>query len=246
MANLTNLCLMLTACALAGCKSNQAMKPVLPLTSAPNATGSQDPYARLDELKSRYPWYTWASGAESPKLAEELAPVRKSEAWRSFVHALRACDDAVNTLCEQDITEWIAAKPVIAPINRARNAWRRACTFGIKPPKLSTGYTSFEDDGIGFRVYVVDDTTGVLIARSQRGQVIGIFDVRLDPSNRQHVTCHMLENALRYPNTYLNYPFNRVMATDTLRIPDVTVDLDRIKGEAHVHNAVTGEVEVKK
>lgn len=239
--------------ALAGCKNLSDAMPAgpMPSTSASgpsSAAGATTPYARLDELRGRYPRFFWASGMgnESQKLAGDFQAVRQTEGWKAFVRALKVCDDAVNTLLEENITDWLAAGSKIEPVNRARNAWRRACTFGIRPPKLSEGFTTFEEEGLGFRIYVDDEAEGVLVVRSQRGQVLGIFDLRLDASGRQHVVAHMLERALRFPDLYLSYPFNIVMATDTIEVPDVTVTLDRVKGEAHIKNEVTDEVEVRK
>jgi hypothetical protein len=246
MKKLTLATLSLAIVTLPGCKNLPKDIPASSNREASALGGQQDPFGRLDELRSRYPYYTWAKANEDQKLAEEFQPVRQTDAWKAFVRALRACDDAVNTLLEQDITDWVAAGSRIAPVNRARNAWRRASTFGIRPPKLNEGFITFEEEGLGFRLYVIDDTAAVLMTRSQRGQVLGIFDLRLDPSGRQHVVTHMLERAFRYPDLYLSYPFNVVMATDTIEVPDVTVTLDRVKGEAHVMNEAKGEVEVRK
>lgn len=251
MAKRSRLLSLVTIGALAGCKNLPDAMPSGPIPSsampsASTSSGAPTPYARLDELRLRYPRFIWASGNESPKLAGDFQAVRQTEGWKAFVRALKVGDDAVNTLLEEDITDWLAAGSKIEPVNRARNAWRRACTFGIRPPKLSEGFTAFEEESLGFRVYVNDEAEGVLVVRSQRGQVLGIFDLRLDASGRQHVVAHMLERALRFPDLYLSYPFNVVMATDTIEVPDITVILDRVKGEAHVKNAVTGEVEVRK
>jgi hypothetical protein len=240
---LTLVTLSLACATLPGCKSlpTGTPAPVKP-TEAPGG----GTYVRLDELRSRYPYYTWAKAPENQKLAEEFQLVRQTDAWKAFVRALRTCDDAVIVLLEQGITEWVAPGLTIAPVNRTRNAWRSASTYGIRPPKLTEGLTSFDEEGLGFRLWVIDETAAVLMARSLRGQVIGIFDLRLDPTGRQNVVSHMLERAFRYPDLYLSYPFNVVMATDTIVVPDVTVIIDRVKGEAHIFNSVAGEVEVKK
>ncbi|MGC6487603.1 MAG: hypothetical protein ACON4Z_08160 [Planctomycetota bacterium] len=140
----------------------------------------------------------------------------------------------MNTLLEESITDWSGAQSKIQPVNNARNAWRRACTFGIQPPDLPIGSTTFNEQGMRFHVHVTNRRSGVLVVRSPRNQVLGIFDLRLAGGGGQHIVSHMLENALRYPDYYLSYPWDIVMATDTIHVPDVDVWIDRIQGEATI------------
>lgn len=204
------------------------------------------PYTKLDELRKRFPGLNWWEVEENPVLGKEFEPIRQLEAWKAFVAALKLCDDCVNRLLEEDITDWSEPRPKIESISRARNAWRRAVTFGIRPPALSRGVTSFEEEGLHFRVHVADRAGGVLVVRSQRDQVVGIFDLRLDDGGRQHVVAHMLERALRYPDIYLSYPWDIIMATDTIYVPDIDVFIDRIKGQATLRSAGTEGEEVRK
>ncbi len=216
------------------CKST----PRLPSLSAPttppvDATEhGPAPYAKLDSLRERYPDLVRWDSPNNDAVSKAFETVRRTAAWRSFVRALRICDDSVNSLLAQDILDWANASNIVGTINAARNAWRTACTYGIVPPKIPRGTTSFEEDGLKFRLYVINSADGILVVRSQRDQVLGIFDLRLHDSGRQHAVAHMLERALRYPDTYLSYPWDIVMATDTIWIPDVNVVVDRVNKTA--------------
>lgn len=192
------------------------------------------PYAKLDELKSRFSGYQWSETTENEALAAEFTDIRKTSGWSAFSKALRNCDDAVNALLDEDILDWSNASAKVRQVNVARNAWRHACTHGIKPPKLTQGWTTFSENGLSFRVYVANSTYGTVVARSQRGQVLGIFELQLQTNGQQHLVSHMLEKSLRYPDSYLSYPWDIVMATDTIFIDDVWVELDRINGKARI------------
>lgn len=216
------------------CKNVAGATVVVAASSTPNSGKADAPYAKLDTLRKRYRnLFRW-NAPNDPKLTAAFEPVRRTEGWSAFVRALRVCDDCVNNLLEQDILNWSGAGAKIGKINEARNAWRRACTFGILPPKLPRGTTGFEEQGLKFRLYAVNSADGVLVVRSQRDQVLGIFDLRLDNNGRQHVVSHMLERALRNPDAYLSYPWDIVMATDTIYIPDVDVIVDRVNKTAEV------------
>jgi len=212
--------------------------PRLPSSDAPTpppANASEAgpaPYAKLDSLRKRYPDLVRWDSPDNDAVSKAFATVRRTAAWRSFVRALRICDDSVNSLLEQDILDWNNASSKVDTINAARNAWRTACTYGIVPPEIPRGATSFEEDGLRFRLYAINRADGILVVRSQRDQVLGIFDLRLHDGGRQHAVAHMLERALRYPDTYLSYPWDIVMATDTIWIPDVNVVVDRVSKTA--------------
>jgi hypothetical protein len=190
------------------------------------------PFAKLDYIRRRFPNYLWWDYPENPDLLAAFDAVRQSAGWNSFVSALVMCDDAVNALLEEDITDWSNAPSKIRPITTARNAWRRAATYGIQPPELPVGSASFTDRGLRFKIFALDRKSGVLVARSQRNQVLGMFDLRLGGGGGQHIVSHMLENALRYPDLYLSYPWDIVMATDTIHVPDIDIWIDRLRGEA--------------
>lgn len=203
------------------------------------------PYAKLDELRSRFSGYQWADPQENPALGEEFAAIRRTAGWMAFSKALRTCDDAVNALLDENILDWSNSKGIIGRVNSARNAWRHACTWGIKPPTLAQGWTSFDENGLNFRVYVGSQTNGSVVVRSQRGQVLGIFDLQLQVEGRSHIVAHMLERALRNPDTYLSYPWDIVMATDTIFVDDIWVELDRVQGQARIQESTGGAAATK-
>lgn len=236
---------------LAGCQAGQIPRP---MPSSPPGGGYNRstevpkgpvPYAKLDELKSRFSGYQWSDVPETPALTAEFAEIRRTSGWSAFSKALRNCDDAVNALLDEDILDWSGASGKVRQVNTARNAWRHACTYGIKPPKLTTGWTSFEENGLSFRVYVAGSTYGTVVVRSQRGQVLGIFELQLQTVGQQHLVSHMLEKALRFPDSYLSYPWDIVMATDTIFIDDVWVELDRITGKAKIQEKHGSETVTK-
>lgn len=227
----------------------QQPPPPPPAPPTPAATGGAgpEPYVKLDELKQKFPGLLWQQqGPDNAELAKRFELVRANPGWKAFVEALRSCDDAVNTLLEENILDWSNAAGKIGTINDARNRWRKACTYGIQPPQLPQGRTTFEESGLGFLLLVDAGAQAKLIVRSQRGQVLGLFEVNLNNGGNQHLVTHMLERALRNPDTYFGYPWDIIIATDTIFVPDVHVVVDRVKGEANVVNQVKGEVEVKK
>lgn len=193
-----------------------------------------DPRVREDELVVIFKKITLARPKEAPDLAARLT-FRTDPGWLAFVNALLVCDQTVNGLLEEDITDWSEASHKIEAVNRARNAWRTACTYGIIPPDLPKGTATFSESGIEFRITVKSDAEGTLIARSPRGQVMGIFDLKLWDDGNQHVTAHMLQGAIRYPDIYINYPWNIIMATDTIFVDDIFVELDRLDRSALIY-----------
>lgn len=229
--------------------SCQASVPAIPVVSSEPASAGDapfsDPRSREDELQRAYARYDYESFEENPALATAFANVRKDEGWLAFVDALAVCDATVNGLLEEDITDWANAGAKIEAVNSARNAWRRACTYGVVPPQLPRGWTAFSDGGIRFRLHVRSDADSVLIARSPRGQVMGIFDLQLWDDGDQHLMSHMLRGVIRYPDRYLNYPWNVIMATDTIFVDDIWVELDRINRSVRIKERF-GEQEIIK
>lgn len=206
-------------------------------SSSSSSTGLDfDPFQRWEELSSSYRGYEWndTNRKDSPELLAALKVVRDDPGWKAFVYALNTCDQSVNNLLEQNIVDWTNAGSKIALINAARNAWRRACTFGIVPPDLPRGWGSFTESEILFTFHIKSSSDGVLIARSQRGQIMGFFDLELHDGGDQHIMTHMLQDVIRYPDNFLSYPWDIVMATDTIFIDDVWVHLDRVSNKAHV------------
>jgi hypothetical protein len=55
----------------------------------------------------------------------------------------------------------------------------------------------------------------------------------------------MLERALRNPDTYLSYPWDIVMATDTIFVDDIWVELDRVQGQARIQESTGGTATTK-
>jgi hypothetical protein len=238
----------------ASCQTVPTRQPSYQPASASNSSGSTSskpeskgpvPWAKLDELRSRFSGYQWAGPQENPALGVEFAAIRKSAGWMAFSQALRTCDDAVNALLDEDILDWSNSKEIIGKVNSARNAWRHACTWGIKPPTLAQGWTTFDENGMNFQVYVASQTYGSVVVRSQRGQVLGIFDLQLQVDGRSHIVAHMLERALRYPDTYLSYPWDIVMATDTIFVDDIWVELDRVQSQVRIQERTGGPVTTK-
>lgn len=202
-------------------------------------------FDKLDAIRSRFPNFLWWEAPQNEELNAAFQTVRELDAWRAFVQALLAGDNAVNSLLEEDITDWSNTKAKIKPLNDARNAWRKACTYGIQPPDLPIGSASFAERGLKFTIHVPNNRSGVLVVRSQRDQVLGIFDLRLAGGGGQHVVSHMLENAIRYPNLYLCYPWDIVMVTDTIYIPDIDVWIDRVEGKATITSVGTASPVVR-
>jgi hypothetical protein len=182
----------------------------------------------------KFKGYQWEANKENPELAKAFDQVRATPGWRAFVGALVTCDQTVNELLDQNILDWQNAGSKIGRVNTTRNAWRKASTYGIIPPRLPRGWTTFAESGLSFRLYVRSSEGATLIARASRGQVLGIFDLILWDSGDQHVMAHMLQRPIRYPDSYLNYPWNTIMATDTIFVDDVWVTLDRVNSKVVV------------
>jgi hypothetical protein len=226
----------------------KAPKPAKEMVVAGAEDAEAQEYAKLDRLRTRFPqllWHGWQA-PDSPTLAKEFQAVRQADGWKAFVRALRACDDAVNALFDEEFDDWGNVQAKIQAVHRARNAWRRAVTHGIRPPQLSAGSTRFDEDGLGFRLSVVDETIGLLVVRSQRGQVLGIFELRLDDAGRQHVVSHLLELALRYPDIYLSHPWDIVMASDKVIVPDAEITIDRVDGSVQITSEATQSLQTRK
>jgi hypothetical protein len=94
---------------------------------------------------------------------------------------------------------------------------------------LPIGNIKWGEEGLTFNLLVQSDIIAYLSVRSARGQVIGIFDLYLD-IRKNHLTRHMLESAILDPDQHLNYPWNVVMATDTIFVDDIWIQLDRVTG----------------
>jgi hypothetical protein len=229
-----------------GCQAGRVTSTAVRSDQAASSGSSfTDPRGQEDRLRGQYPRYDYSTFDESPALGTAFAAVRQDAGWKAFVDALVACDATVNGLLEEDITDWTQAGRKIDAVNSARNAWRRACTYGVVPPELPRGWTEFMDGGIRFRLHVKSSTDSVLIARSPRGQVMGIFELQLWDDGDQHLMAHMLQGVIRNPDRYLNYPWNVVMATDTIFIDDIWVELDRINRSVKMKERF-GDEEVSK
>jgi hypothetical protein len=204
-------------------------------------------YAKLDQLRARFPQLSWTGwqAPESPTLAKDFQAVRQADGWKAFVRALRTCDDAVHALFHEAADDWGDGQTKVQVVQLARNAWRRAMTHGIQPPRLSAGSTRFDEDGLGFQLSVVDGSTGLLVVRSQRGQVLGIFELRLDDAGRPHVVSHLLELALRDPEPYLSHPWDIVMVADRVVVPDAEITIDRVAGRVQIKCEATNSLQIR-
>lgn len=206
--------------------------------------GDSDPRRRSDQIAQRYPEYRYRAIFEdykdvyeddrSAELAKAFEAIRREPGWSAFVDALATGDSSVNSLLEQDIVNWNNAAPLISQVTRARNAWRKASTFGITPPPLPLGWYRFTEKGITFMLHVRSSSEAVIVARSPRGRLMGVFELALWADGGRHLVNHMLQRPFRYPDLYLNYPWNVVMVTDTIWVDDVDVILDRLQKEVTV------------
>lgn len=222
------------------------LRPI-PIQIPKTAAGETDPRRRDDQIARRYSEYSYRVIFENYKelyeddrsadLGQAFESVRAEPGWSEFVNALAIGDNSVNSLSEQSIVSWDGAAPLIAQVTNARNAWRKASTFGITPPELPVGFYRFVERGITFILHVRSSSEAALIARAPRGRVIGVFDLALWAGGGRHMVNHMLQRPFRYPDVYLNYPWNVIMATDTIWVDDVHVILDRIENEVTVYSA---------
>lgn len=208
--------------------------------------GDDDPRKRADQIAKRYSEYDYGTVFEqykqlyeddrSAELGRAFERVRAEPGWIEFVNALAIGDSSVNSLMEQNIVDWGGAAPLIAQVTKARNAWRKASTFGITPPDLPRGFYRFIERGITFIIHVRSTSQAALIARSPRGRVIGVFELALWADGRRHMVNHMLQRPFRYPDVFLNHPWNVIMATDTIWVDDVHVTLDRLDNEVVIYS----------
>lgn len=225
-------------------KKRYSALPRIPAQIPKTQAGDDDPRKRDDQIAQRYSEYDYGVVFEqykelyederSAELARAFDPIRAEPGWNEFVNALSIGDNSVNSLAEQNIVSWDGAGPLITQVTNARNAWRRAATFGIMPPDLPLGFYRFAERGITFILHVRSEKEAALIARSPRGRVIGVFELALWAEGRRHMVSHMLQRPFRYPDVFLNYPWNVIMATDTIYVDDVHVILDRIEKEVTV------------
>lgn len=219
------------------------LKPIprfIPRTSA----GDPDPRKRADQIAKRYPEYDYGQIFEdykelyeddrSAELAKAFEPVRGEAGWKAFVDALATGDSSVNSLMEQDIVNWSNSAALITQVTRARNAWRKASTYGITPPPLPLGWYRFNERGMTFVLHVRSSSEAVIITRSPRGRLLGVFELALWSNGGRHLVNHMLQRPFRFPDLYLNYPWNVIMVTDTIWVDDIHVILDRLEKEVTV------------
>jgi len=201
---------------------------------SPNSTSNTTINIRVtNNLRSRYNFYklgTLKSSPQSEMLLKDFESVRQTEGWMSFLRALQLGDACVNSIADEPMLQWKNGGSILTSVNSARDAWRRAASFGIEPPKLSVGHIRFEEFGLSFHVHVLNSSQAVLLVRASRGQILGIFDLILANNGGQHVATHMLERVFVRPEAFLNTPWDDVMAQDCIKIRDVQASLDRIEG----------------
>jgi hypothetical protein len=205
---------------------------------------------QVDILTSRFYFFSyspnWGSfnrGRDDAALKKAFDSVRGQEGYKAFIKAFATADKSVNVLLDENILDWSAASGKIDLVNQTRDAWRHACTFGILPPKLPRGNIKWTESELDFNLLVQKDSEGYLVVRSSRGQVMGVFSLYLDGREGNHITRHMLESVVLFPDHHINYPWNIVMATDTIFVDDIWVELDRVMGtvlvgERHQKKAV--------
>lgn len=197
---------------------------------------------KLDEFRSRYPELSVAARKErsekqlasDAELAKRFEAVRADPGWSPFVQSLALGDAAVNRMMDENVLDGSKVSSLIVAINAARTAWRHASTFGIAPPDLPVGFAAFEEEGLKFEVHVRNERFAFLVARTARGQILGVFDIELADRGRTSIVTHLLERPMRSPEQYLNSPWDEVLLADDYRIRDIELDLDRILGKATV------------
>lgn len=227
---------------LSGCNATSLQSFSRPTNVTQNTTINNEIVFKLDAFRLRYPELNPAARASrsekqlanDAELAKKFEAVRADPGWSIFVQALALGDAAVNQLMDESVLDASKVPSRIAAVNAARTAWRRASTFGIRPPELPVGFAAFEDSGLSFEVHVRNERFAFLVARTARGQILGIFDLELSDRGRTSVVTHLLERPMRMPELYLNTPWDEVLVSDDLRIRDIELDLDRILGKATV------------
>jgi len=206
-----------------------------------------DPWRREDELAARFSEYSFADlyagyGVQwyqdpASELGKAFDAVRREAGWGAFVEALATGDFSVNGLLEQDIVDWTNAGPKIALVTRARNAWRKAVSYGITPPDLPLGWYRFMEKGMTFILHVRNENDAALMVYSPRGRMLGIFELALWSGAKRHPVRHMMQRPYRFADLYLNYPWNVILGTDSIFVDKVWVELDRLNKEATVYSS---------
>ena len=184
-------------------------------------------------LRNRYSFYrvgTVSTVRQSDALLKDFESVRQTEGWMAFVRALQQGDACVNSIADEPILQWRNGESILKAVSVTRDAWRRAASFGIEPPKLAVGHIRFNEGGLSFHIHVLNGNQAVLLVRASRGQLLGIFDLILASNGSQHVATHMLERVFARPAVFLNTPWDDVMTEDALKIEDVRAVLDRVEG----------------
>lgn len=186
------------------------------------------------ELEVRFNSYNFellASGKRNPKLGAELEVIRQSPGWMAFEKALAAGDRAVNAIADEPMLKMDTSEQVLSLVAEARDAWRHAASFGIEPPSLSRGHAEFTSSSLKFHIHAASASRAVLIVRSSRGQVLGIFDLKLADNGLRQVATHMMQSAFSDAGTYLNDPWRIVMQGDSIDVKDVRASIDRMSGK---------------
>lgn len=184
-----------------------------------------------NKLRSRYSSYrfgTLSTVRESEVLLKDFESVRQTDGWMAFVKALQLGDTCVNLIADEPMLQWTNGASILTTINVTRDAWRRASSYGIEPPKLAVGHVRFVEGGLAFHVHVLNASKAVLLVRASRGQILGIFELVLASNGSQHVATHMLERVFVAPEGCLNSPWDNVMAQDSVEIKDVHASFDRV------------------
>ena len=175
---------------------------------------------------------TWETFTENDKLLAQFLSLRQDKGWKAFVQALKLCDDTLISINDEGILEWPSlSKTIAGKVSQVRDAWRHARTYGIQPPELSTGWVYFSEENLKFRVHVKDSQIAVLTVESQRGQLIGVYDLQLYWGGKALFNSHFLEEAFSNTAACTSGKWLHILVGDTYSIEDIHAEIYRIPAE---------------
>ena len=175
---------------------------------------------------------TWETFTENDKLSAQFLSLRQDKGWKAFVLALKLCDDTLISINDEGILELPSlSKTIAGKISRVRDAWRHAGTYGIQPPELSTGWVYFSEENLKFRVHVKDSQIAVLTVESQRGQLIGVYDLQLYWGGKALFNSHFLEEAFSNTAACTSGKWLHILVGDTYSMEDIHAEIYRIPAE---------------
>jgi hypothetical protein len=175
---------------------------------------------------------TWETLTENDRLSAQFLSLRQEKGWKAFVLALKLCDDTLTSINDEGILQLPSlAKTIAGKVSQVRDAWRHAGTYGIQPPELSTGWVYFSEENLKFRVHVKDSQIAVLTVESQRGQLIGVYDLQLYWGGKAPLNSHFLEEAFSNTAACTSDKWLHILVGDTYSIEDIHAEIHRIPAE---------------